>query len=321
MPLEATLPADDKIGNVGEDFGAIGPWAYVVLMCGAKLRSDGGRVKYTWRGWKRAIYSHDIEEARQVLAQLGEQELVLNVEADETGFEAQVAAWRDWNKGHAALRQQRARSVTERDEALRSVTERDEITPIEERRGKENRKQSSVASQPQPASSARATTRKKPDPDAIPDGYPAALLAFVGPIKDVLTRIANLRPGALPPTTAAVAAALRAHSDRDFLPIAEDYEHWLTHGGGQGKAPKDPVQGFRNQLRRSTPVAVKTTAGRQGVADRAGKSERWVGEHLPELEPGTTPFFRAASIHGMLVAARAAVSPELVRERLGERAA
>lgn len=56
-----------------------------------------------------------------------------------------------------------------------------------------------------------------------------------------------------------------SYPGKDFVPVAEDYEHWLTHGTGQDRRPKDVVQGFRNQLRMRPDVQEKTAPGAPGL--------------------------------------------------------
>jgi DNA-binding transcriptional ArsR family regulator len=98
-----------------------------------------------------------------------------------------------------------------------------------------------------PTARARA---KRPDPDALPDDFPAHLLPTLDELHSWLGRIADAR-GAVRPARAAIARAMmtrQAKGAATMLRVAERLEHWLTFGNGQRASCRDVVARWRDWL-------------------------------------------------------------------------
>jgi hypothetical protein len=91
---------------------------------------------------------------------------------------------------------------------------------------------------------------KRPDPDALPDDFPAHLLPTLDELHSWLGRIADAR-GAVRPARAAIARAMmtrQAKGAATMLRVAERLEHWLTFGNGQRASCRDVVARWRDWL-------------------------------------------------------------------------
>lgn len=89
--------------------------------------------------------------------------------------------------------------------------------------------------------------RKGPDPDALPDGFPAHLIPSARTAFKILRRTAEAK-GSNPVTVLAVGRAIESRPDRDHAKVASDLEHWCCSGRGQNKPAKDIVARYRTFL-------------------------------------------------------------------------
>jgi hypothetical protein len=86
-----------------------------------------------------------------------------------------------------------------------------------------------------------------------PDLHP-----FVEPVRERLLEVAAVKPGAIEPTVAAIAATLGDYPGRDFIPAVGDYVQWAVHGPGRGRKVKDVVRQYRNWISKNLDVVRKT---------------------------------------------------------------
>lgn len=99
---------------------------------------------------------------------------------------------------------------------------------------------------------------------ALPEG----IRRFVDPVLEILTSIAEQKPGAAKPAVTAVCRALGDYPHRDFIPIAKDYRAWQLEN--PASRHKDVVRGYRSQLDRKPDVVRKTEPDTVGPASAPG---------------------------------------------------
>jgi hypothetical protein len=114
-PLAASFPDDPKPSALLAEFGAPGPYVFVVILCTATAQSYAGGAKGQARmGWPALANkaSIDVEAAEEIvrrIAELGEIDLLAH---SEYGFTAALCDWELWMPKDltAAGRQARSRA-------------------------------------------------------------------------------------------------------------------------------------------------------------------------------------------------------------------
>lgn len=114
------------------------------------------------------------------------------------------------------------------------------------------------------------------DPDAIPDDFPDELRTTHARVLASLRRIAETR-GAHLVTAAAVAKAITDAPLKAHVEAANDLEHWLLHGTGRNRKPKDVVGYYRNQLSQRPDLARPAAGGGPRRTDSAAILDRAYG--------------------------------------------
>jgi hypothetical protein len=100
VPLLAGHHRHPKMVALLEQHGAPGPNAFTVLLGeGASVPPSGdrGQVKMGWSDFARYAGTEDIETARNVMASMGELELVELVEDQPHGFTVRLVKWAEWD--------------------------------------------------------------------------------------------------------------------------------------------------------------------------------------------------------------------------------
>lgn len=124
----------------------------------------------------------------------------------------------------------------------------------------------------------RRSAKRKPDPEALPKGFPAELEPFVDPVLAVLLEVAESNAAKLP-TRAGVARALADFPRRDFLPVARNYRAWQLDSARRKQ--KDIVRGYRSQLDMADDVARREKPGKgtgRGIDKLVGDTRRRMAE-------------------------------------------
>ena len=142
---------------------------------------------------------------------------------------------------------------------------------------------------PQEERKPRASQEEK-DRKALND-LPDDLLPSLEPVRERLMRIAEAKAGAKLPTVAAVANVLRTNPHKDFIPAADDCEHYWVHGKGESRKLSDPVAVYRNflgtkpdVLRRSEPAA-PPSVGKFDAAAKRKQAKAALAMGRPDLVP------------------------------------
>jgi hypothetical protein len=86
---------------------------------------------------------------------------------------------------------------------------------------------------------------RRPDPNALPDGFPGHLLSALEVVHATLTETAEQR-GAPLPARAAIARAMMRRPRKPHGLVAERVEHWLLYGNGQRVQCRDVVARWRD---------------------------------------------------------------------------
>ena len=140
--------------ELGEEFGAEGPFVVDVLWCWAQEQRDSGMVLGGFRGLSRETFVSP-DRCRQIVAYAAEIGAIDDLILDDDGrrFTCRVSGFRaDQDRGRAAWRQAGKRS---RDAAEQSVTNRDKEVFVTEGNGS----QRSVTRKPPPAQTRPDQTR------------------------------------------------------------------------------------------------------------------------------------------------------------------
>lgn len=124
---------------------------------------------------------------------------------------------------------------------------------------------------PPPSPAARAHEGEADRDSRALDRLAAELRPFVGPVRQVLARVAAERPGAYEPTVAAVCSALDAYPRKDFLPLVRDYEHWALHGRGRSGRVRDVVRQWRNWIEKEPDVLRRSRLGEAQTVRRGAR--------------------------------------------------
>jgi DNA-binding Lrp family transcriptional regulator len=108
-------------------------------------------------------------------------------------------------------------------------------------------KQRSLEGKKEEPTASRAHAKPKPDPNALPDGFPDSMLEPLESVMRSLTFVAESR-GAPAPARASVARAMMKpeRARKPFASVAEKVEHWSVYGKGQSVQCKDVVARWRD---------------------------------------------------------------------------
>jgi hypothetical protein len=170
---------------------------------------------------------------------------------------------------------------------LTSVTARADIAMSPEPSGTNSDASSSASAEDDAASySTRTSATQQGEADEREvTGLKPELRAFVEPVRKRLADVAAERPGAIAPTSAAVARLLARFPRKDFIPLADDFAHWSLHGRGRGRKVRDVVQTYRNWIAkepdvlRPTPVpGANETPGRRSQEQELAELKRRLAE-------------------------------------------
>jgi hypothetical protein len=105
----------DTVIELGEDFGAAGPLAFLVILLAAKAAALGGlppskqgTVTMRYRALAREAYLPDAETARRIVTRCAELDLLLIEAWDTQQFTGRLVKWAKWEPrdvGAAARKQ------------------------------------------------------------------------------------------------------------------------------------------------------------------------------------------------------------------------
>jgi hypothetical protein len=123
MRLDLAFLAQDTIAELGEEFGAVGPLAFLAILLEAKTAAFGGippgqqgTVKVRYRALARLACT-DAETARRVVARCAELGL-LTVNGDSEQFTCRLLKWSSWEPidSGAKVRKQNQRNRSKAEE-------------------------------------------------------------------------------------------------------------------------------------------------------------------------------------------------------------
>jgi hypothetical protein len=119
LPLDLQYLSQDTIVELGEEFGAAGPLAFLVILLEAKAAAAGGlspakqgSLTMRYRALARQAYLTDAETARRIVAKAADLGLLLIEGGDPQHFTARLVKWHRWEPKDvgAAARKQAQRS-------------------------------------------------------------------------------------------------------------------------------------------------------------------------------------------------------------------
>jgi hypothetical protein len=238
---------------------------------------DEGRQKGNPALLRSLIYPYDLDlEVREVAAWLDELEranLVVRYEHEGREY-VYLPGWRSNQRiTHPSPSKLPAPGVVESPrEALDRAPDADAL--------REEFERPHAGGKPAKAPRAR---KAKPDPDSLPEGFPADLAPVVEAVRPLLVEVAEHTSGtttrkAILPTTASIARALLDYPRRDYAGEARKYRAWQLERARQ--AHKDPARGYRNWLENAPEVADGARANgptRDDLAARDAEALRRAG--------------------------------------------
>lgn len=114
---------DEKIEQLGEEYGPAGPLAIVSLLSRAKTQSEGGLVVGTYRELAFHIYSEPTT-ARTILQEARKLKLV-DGELNGVGYKLRFPAWDRWQGAFRKAKQREVEKAVERKMSRNVHTEQD----------------------------------------------------------------------------------------------------------------------------------------------------------------------------------------------------
>lgn len=171
-PKDTAWHRRERIVELGEEFGPVGPLIIDWLSCEAKVQDDGGTVKSGVRSVARGCFT-DVVTVRHVLSGAVRVEQLEDFEEANGRFECRISGWKaDNERGSAAVRKraQREREQAgtgstepnpENPEIVTSVTERDLSRPVPSSHLREEKRRVKQLPPKPPASGGRQRDRER----------------------------------------------------------------------------------------------------------------------------------------------------------------
>lgn len=238
--------SDPKVERLGEKHGPAAVSVLVALFGQAMLQENGGTVERTYRTLANDSFI-DRDLAAEIIADAAEVGLLNIEERDEIGATVYFPAWSRHQATYRKAKSREARKATDRANVTGSHGESRPVTEShsqdktgEEKTGQELKKK-----------------RSTPDPDSLPEDFPAELTPPLQAVTPILERVAAAK-SAKPIHRLPLAKTLVAYPDRDHAQVADELEFWCLHGNGEKKNQRDIIATYRNFLKRADAIAPRS---------------------------------------------------------------